>query len=103
MFVSVTRVDGENRPIAEATMIGEEMETWLRDVDGFEGIMLFLGEGTALGLTFWESEQAAERAKPLRMQFLQRVTSVANVEIKAVDGYELAFSRLGPNLVRAAS
>ena len=101
MFVSVTTVEGENRPIEEVAIIGEEMQTWLRDVDGFEGIMIFMGQGTALGLTFWESEQTAERARSVRMEFLQRVTSLANVTIRAVDGYELAFAGLGPRLAGA--
>jgi hypothetical protein len=102
MFVSVTTVEGENRPIEEVTMIGEEMQTWLRDVEGFEGIMILLGNGTALGLTFWASEEAAERARPMRIEFLERVTSVANVSIRAIDGYEVAFAGLGPNVAGRA-
>jgi hypothetical protein len=99
MFVSLTTVQGENRPIEEVAMVGEEMEAWLRTIEGFKGIMLFRGNGTAIGLTFWESEAAAERVRALRMEFLERITSVAKVEIESIDGFEVAFARLGETRV----
>jgi hypothetical protein len=101
MFVSVTTVETGDRPIEDATLVGEEMQGWLKDVEGFEGILLLSKDGTTLGLTFWQSEEAAERARPLRMQFLERMLSVAEVEIQSVEGYEIAFAGLGPNLVGA--
>ena len=101
MFVSVTTVEGENRPIEEVAMVAQEMEGWLQTMDGFKGIMLFMGEGTALGLTYWESKEAAERMRALRMEFLERITSVANVTIRSMDGYHVAFANLGPTRVDA--
>jgi hypothetical protein len=101
VFVSVTTVEGENRPIEEVAMVAEEMEAWLRSVDGFKGIMLFLGDGTALGLTYWETEEAAERVRGLRMEFLERITSVANVTIRSMDGFDVAFASLGSTRVNA--
>jgi hypothetical protein len=102
VFVSVTTVDTFERPIREAAIVGEEMQTWLRDVDGFEGIMVLSREGTTLGLTFWEHEEAADRARTLRMQFLERIVSVADVVVQGIDGYEVAFAALGPGLADAA-
>jgi hypothetical protein len=37
VFVSVTTVDSSDRPLAEAQVVGQEMEGWLREVEGFEG------------------------------------------------------------------
>lgn len=101
MFVSVTTVDTGDRPIEDATVVGEEMQTWLRDVEGFEGILLLSRDGTTLGLTFWDSEEAAQRARTMRMDFLERITSVAGVEVKSVDAYEVAFSALEPKVAGA--
>ena len=98
MFVSVTTVDSGDRPIAEATLVGEEMESWLRDVEGFEGLMILHRDGTTLGVTFWESREAAERQRTVRLQFLERVTSMVEVKVKQIDEYDVAFARVGPNL-----
>lgn len=101
MFVSVTTVDSKSRPIEEAAVVGQEMESWLREVDGFEGLMILFREGTTLGITFWESQAAAERARTLRLQFLERITSMIEVNVQHIDEYEVAHASLGPNLAGA--
>ena len=79
-------------------MVGEEMERWLREVDGFEGLMILHRDGTTLGITFWESEAAAERQRTIRLQFLERITSMVEVDIEHIDECELAFARLSPRI-----
>ncbi len=44
------------------------MLRWLRESEGFEGLLMLSKEGTTLALTFWESE-VAERHRVARMQF----------------------------------
>ena len=95
MHVSLTRVKTSDQPIANATIVGEEMERWLRDIDGFEGMLMLSREGTTLGLTFWESRDVAESHRPARMQFLQRMTAIAGVEIEEIVDYDVTFARLG--------
>jgi hypothetical protein len=101
VFVSVTTVDSKGRPIEEAAVVGQEMESWLREVDGFEGLMILFREGTTLGITFWESQAAAERARMLRLQFLERITSMIEVNVQHIDEYEVAHASHGPNLAGA--
>jgi hypothetical protein len=98
VFVSVTTVDSKGRPIEEATLVGQEMERWLREVDGFEGMMILHRDGTTLGVTFWESAEAAERQRTVRLQFLEKITSVVEVEVQNIDEFEVAFARLGPSV-----
>jgi thiamine phosphate synthase YjbQ (UPF0047 family) len=98
VFVSVTTVDSGKRTFEEATLVGEEMESWLREIGGFEGVMVLFREGTTLGITLWESQEAAERARTLRLQFLERITSMVEVKIQQIDEYEVAHASLGPNL-----
>jgi hypothetical protein len=98
VFVSVTTVDSKGRPIEEATLVGQEMERWLREVEGFEGLLMLHRDGTTLGVTFWESAEAAERQRTIRLQFLERITSVVEVDIQRIDEFELAFARLGPSV-----
>lgn len=98
MYVSYTRVDTTASPVEDASVVAEEMLRWLRDIDGFEGFLMLSREGTSIGLTFWESREVAERHRVARQQFLERMTSVAGVQIEERTDFEVAFSELGPRL-----
>lgn len=93
MHVSMTTAATGDEPAENATMVGEEMTGWLRGVDGFDGMLMLYRPGTAIGLTFWESGEVAERARPLRMQFLERIASVAAVDIDRVEAFDVAVAR----------
>lgn len=82
-----------DEPAGNATMVGEEMTGWLRGVDGFDGMLMLYKPGTTVGLTFWESGEVAERVRPLRMQFLERIASVADVEIDRIEAFEVFVAR----------
>lgn len=96
VHVTVTRVNTGDQPISLATIVGEEMHRWLRDLEGFAGFLVLSREGTTLGLTFWESAEIAERYRTTRTEFRERMTSVAGVQIEEVLEYELMFGQLGP-------
>lgn len=96
MYVSLTRVATSDQPIENATIVAEEMERWLRDIDGFEGFLMLSREGTTVGLTFWESREVAQHHSVMRMQFLERMTSVAGVQIEETVDYDVTFAHLGP-------
>jgi hypothetical protein len=95
MFVSLTRVSTGDQPLDNATMVGEEMQRWLRDIDGFAGLLLISREGTTIGMTFWESREVAEAHLRARMQFLERMMAVAGAEIEEIVGYEVTYAELG--------
>ncbi|HSP74250.1 MAG TPA: hypothetical protein VLN26_17905 [Gaiellaceae bacterium] len=94
MHVSLTRVSTADQPIENATIVAEEMTRWLDDIEGFQGFLMLSRQGTTLGLTFWESRAAAERNRATRLEFLDRITSVAGVEVEEIVDYEVAFARL---------
>ena len=83
-------------------MVADEMERWLRDLDGFEGFMLLASDDRGIGIAFWTSREVAERYAPLRAEFRERILSLAGVEIEDVVDYEVAFARLGPGLLADA-
>jgi hypothetical protein len=95
MYVALTRVSTGDQPIENATIVGEEMFRWFREMEGFEGLLLLSREGTTLGLTFWESSEVAERHRIARMQFRDRMTSAANVQVEETVDYEVSFAQLG--------
>jgi hypothetical protein len=98
MYASLTRVSTSDQPIENATIIAEEMLSWLREIDGFEGLLMLSREGTTLGLTFWESAAVAEKHRVVRMQFLDRMTSVADVHIEEIVDFEVTLAHFGPRM-----
>ena len=93
MHVSLTTASTGDEPGENATMVGEEMTGWLRGVEGFAGMLMLYRPGTTIGLTFWDDRDVAERAAPLRMQFLERIASVAAVEIDRVEAFDVFLAR----------
>ena len=96
VHVSVTSVKTGDQPLENARIVAEEMLRWFRETEGFEGLILLSREGSALGLTFWESREVAERHRVARMQFRDRILATAGVEIEETVDYDLAFGALGP-------
>ena len=94
MFVSFTRASTADQPAENATMVAEEMHRWLRDIEGYHGFVMLSQEGTAIGLTFWESRDVAEHHLKARMEFIERMTGVAGVRVEEITGYDVAFAQL---------
>jgi hypothetical protein len=71
------------------------MLRWLRESEGFEGLLMLSTEGTTLAVTFWESRSIAERHRVARMQFRDRMAWAAGVQVEETVGYEVTFAHLG--------
>jgi heme-degrading monooxygenase HmoA len=96
VFVSMTSVRGRGDAAATAKMAGEAMLSWLRDFDGYEGLIILADEekGTVRIMTRWASREAAERSERSRRQVRESMVSAANAEIESVDLYEVVFEDL---------
>ena len=103
MYVSVTRTKASpDQPLELATIAGEEMLPWLRQIDGFDGLLMLSDEesATTLAITFWESREVAERHSAARREFRDSVTAAVNVKVEETSGYEVTFAHLGPRLLQ---
>jgi hypothetical protein len=100
VFVTLTRAKTSEHPIEDATIVAEEMERWLCDLEGFEGFVVLSRKGTSIGLTFWESHEVAERYGALRSQFRERILTIAGVEIEEVVDYQLTYAKLSDRVGR---
>ena len=103
MYVSLTRVNNAGQPAENATMVAEEMNRWLRDIEGYHGFLMLSGADTTVGLTVWENKAAADVHREARMQFIERMTSIAGVQVEAIVEYDVAFADLGPLMSGPAS
>lgn len=95
MYATLTRVRTGDQPIENATIVAEEMVRWFRDIDGFLGFLMLSREGTTIGLSFWESQDAALKNRMPRTQFIERISSVVDVEIVERSDYEVTFAEVG--------
>jgi hypothetical protein len=102
VYVSLTRAKVTDQPIENAVIVAEEMVRWLRDIEGFHGFMMLTSDGAAVGLSFWESREVAERHRVARMEFIDRMTSIAGVEVEGIEEFEVAFAELGPRLASSS-
>jgi hypothetical protein len=94
VHVTVTRVSTGDQPISTATIVGEEMLRWFRDLEGFAGFLMLSREGTTLAMSYWESPEEAERHRLSRKEFRERIVDVAGVTIEDVSDYEVTFAHL---------
>jgi hypothetical protein len=99
----MTRVRTSDESIGDSSMLAEEMLDWLRQIEGFEGMLMIARDETVIGMTFWRSEEVAQRHRLARMQFIERLTSVVNVQIEETGGYDLTFASLGDALAEVRS
>jgi heme-degrading monooxygenase HmoA len=98
MFVTVTTTKGTpGEPLEVATFAGDVMFPWLREIAGFEGLLMLSNEdsGTTLVLSFWENQQIAEAHRDARARFRDRITATVNVTVEDVSDYEVTFADLG--------
>jgi hypothetical protein len=94
VHVTMVRVGTGEQDIATATIVGDEMLRWLRDLEGFVGLMMLSRTGTTLTLTIWESAEVAERHRSVRQEFRERISAVAQVEIETVEEFEVTFAHV---------
>ena len=63
MIATLTTTTNAGEPLASGRIVAEEMERWLRDLEGFQGFVLLANEERAVGIAFWESREVAARYK----------------------------------------
>ena len=63
MYVTSTRVSTADQPPRNASIVAEGIESWLTDIDGFEGFLMLSRPGTTIGLSFWRDRETAERPR----------------------------------------
>jgi hypothetical protein len=72
------------------------MASWLRDLDGYEGLLMLSNEetGTTHVITFWADEEVAERSRVARLQLRDRITATVSVEVQETQPYAVSFADL---------
>jgi hypothetical protein len=81
---------------ALAVMAGETMVTWLRDIEGFHGLVMLTNQatGTTHVISFWESAEVVERHRAARERFGGRITATLNIEVQETELCHVSFATL---------
>ena len=97
MFASVTTVRGSGPDAGEtARMAGESMASWLRDFDGYRGIVILADPQSYLIriVTLWDSLEAIERSEQSRSQVRESMVATADASIESVARAAVVFQDL---------
>jgi hypothetical protein len=100
MFASMSTFRGEGIDLdTAAKAAGESMEAWLRQFDGYLGLILLTNQeaGSAHALTFWENAESVEQSEHGRTQMRESMAATIGVDVVASGSYAISF-RDGPNL-----
>jgi hypothetical protein len=92
VHASLTTVRGAGPDVADtARLAAESMLTWLREFDGYRGLLVFADpqSGVARIMTLWESGEDLERSARGRTQVRESMVAAAGAEIESVERYEL--------------
>ncbi len=98
MYASFTTTKGSVDDMAAvAEMAGETMVMWLREIDGFEGLLMLTDEaaGTAHVISLWRDRDVAERHQEARMQLRDRITRTVDVRVEETVHYDVPFAQVG--------
>ena len=95
VYVGMTTTRGTNEDmVGLARISGEMMAPWLREIEGFEGLLMLSSQETGVTqvITFWASREVAEKHREARRSLRDRITSTVDVEVQETADYELAFA-----------
>ena len=74
-----------------ATMAREAIEGWLREYDGYLGLLVLTDEGgqRARIITLWETSEAEVRSRQGRGAMRDRVAAAAGMVVEGVELYDV--------------
>jgi heme-degrading monooxygenase HmoA len=96
MFATLTTTVGSTEQrdmVAIAAIAGEEMARWLKELDGFVGLIVLSSRetGTTQVVSFWESSEVAESHRASRQRLRDKVIATVDVEVQETTSYEVSF------------
>jgi hypothetical protein len=92
MVADMTTVKGDVPDFAfGATSAGDALLPWIREFEGYEGMIVMIDEETrtARFITFWEDEDALKRSAKGRKEVREQLAKTAGVEIESSQPYRV--------------
>jgi hypothetical protein len=94
MFASMSTFTANGMDLAAtAKVVGETMEPWMRQFEGYQGLMILTDQesGKARMITFWESQEAADKSRPGRLKMRDQLSGTIGVRVEGTEPYTVSF------------
>jgi hypothetical protein len=92
VYASVTTVRGAGPDVGvTAKMAADSMLSWLREFDGYRGLVILTSPetGSARFVTLWEDLDALERSERGRAAVRESMIATAGAELESVERFEV--------------
>jgi len=93
MIAAMSTLTGPVAAIAEISQMGDEnLSSWLREYEGYRGVLVFVDDDQheARLITLWESAADEERARASRGAMRDQLASTAGMEVAEFGIFEVA-------------
>lgn len=93
MVAAMATISGPASGLADISrMASESIESWLRDYEGYRGLIVFTDEDAQRSrvITLWETSEAEARARRGRGAMRDQIAAAAGMEVVDFGVYEVA-------------
>jgi len=95
VHVSMSKFRGEIEDLpGTARMAAESMLSWLRQIEGYRGLLALVDEGSssAYFVTFWENEEVVEKSRASRASLRDQMAATAGAEVVGTEEFTVAYA-----------
>lgn len=99
MVAAMSLVSGPAPEMGNVALMAQEaIEDWLRDYDGYRGLLVFTDQDGARAriITLWENADAEERSREGRGAMRDKVAATAGMMVEGMELYEVPVCELAP-------
>lgn len=76
-------------PADTARMVGKDLVPWLREYDGFRGVLVLTGEEKHGVITLWDTQQDEASSRPARLTMHESVSAATGMSLVDYEVYDL--------------
>ncbi|MGH3109796.1 MAG: hypothetical protein ACRDQT_02615 [Gaiellaceae bacterium] len=76
-------------PADTARLVGNDLVPWLREYDGFRGVLVLTGEAKHGVITLWDTPHDEASTRPARLAMHESVSAAAGMSLVDYDVYDL--------------
>ena len=76
-------------PADTARLVGKDLVPWLREYDGFRGVLVLTGEEKHGVITLWDSAHDEASTRPARLAMHESVSAAAGMSLVDYAVYDL--------------
>ena len=76
-------------PAGTARLVGQDLVPWLRECDGFRGVLVLVGEERHGVITLWDTPQDETSTRPARLAMHDSVSAAAGMSLVDYEVFDL--------------